>query len=185
MKRAIVTPAALDPGALADLKDWLGITIDADDAQLSALLRAGLDLCEDFTGIMPLQQDCEEVVPVRAEWTVLATRPVQAIVAVQGIPAEGSRFALPQGAYAIDLDADGSGRVRVNNPGSAGRIAVRFTAGFAPTWAGLPEALRHGVLRLAAHQYRQRESAGAAEGSPPAAIAALWRPWRRLRLRLA
>lgn len=182
MKRAIVTPAALDPGALADLKDWLGITIDADNAQLSALLRAGLDLCEDFTGLMPLQQDCEEVIPASGDWTRLSTRPVQSITAVEGLPAEGSRFALPQGAYAIDLDADGSGRVRVSNPGAAGRIAVCFAAGLAVSWAALPEALRHGVLRIAAHQYRQREDIATAADVPPAAVAALWRPWRRMRL---
>ncbi len=181
MKRAIVTPAALSPAALAELKDWLGITTPADDAQLAALLRAALDLCEDFTGIMPLQQDCEEVLPLFPGWQVLRTRPVQAITGVLGIPAEGARFALPLSSYAIDLDADGAGRVRMGHAGAAGRIAVRFTAGIAPDWASLPDALRHGVLRLAAFQYRQREGDSAAP-MPPAAVAALWRPWRRLRL---
>ena len=38
-----------------------------------------------------------------------------------------------------------------------------------------------GVLRLAAHQHRERESEGAAP-LPTAAVAALWRPWRRLRM---
>lgn len=182
MKRAIVTPATLDPGALADLKDWLGITLNGDDAQLRALLRISLDSCEDFTGTMPLLQDCEEVLPARGDWTRLATRPVQAITAVFGIPAEGSRFALPSDAYAVDLDADGTGRVRVTGPGSAGRIAVRFAAGLAAGWADLPDGLRHGVLRLAAHQYRQREDQGGPSAMPPAAITALWRPWRRMRL---
>lgn len=182
MKRAIVTPAALAPDALAELKDWLGITLAGDDAQLTALLRAAIELCEDFTGIMPLQQDCEEVLPMRSEWTTLATRPVQSINAVIGVPAEGSRFALPVNAYAIDLDADGGARVRVTAPGAAGRIAVGFTAGLASDWANLPDSLRHGVLRLAAHQYRAREDSAAAAVTPPAAVAALWRPWRRLRL---
>ncbi|MBS0481875.1 MAG: hypothetical protein JSR96_06910 [Proteobacteria bacterium] len=182
MKRAIVTPATLAPDALAELKDWLGITLAGDDAQLTALLRVSLDLCEHFTGIMPLQQDCEEVLPARGGWAALATRPVQTITAVVGIPAEGSRFALPAAAYALDLDADGAGRVRVTNPGSAGRIAVRFSAGLASGWADLPDALRHGMLRLAAHQYRAREDGASAQSVPPAAVAALWRPWRRLRL---
>lgn len=181
MKRAIVTPAALSPAALAELKDWLGITTPGDDAQLTALLRAALDLCEDFTGTMPLQQDCEENLPLSPTWQVLRTRPVQAITGVLGIPAEGARFALPLASYAIDLDAYGAGRVRIGNAGVAGRIAVRFTAGIAPDWASLPDALRHGVLRLAAHQYRERE-AESAPAMPPAAVAALWRPWRRLRL---
>lgn len=181
MKRAIVTPAALSPEALAELKDWLGITTTGDDPQLEALLRASLELCEDFTGTMPLQQLCETVLPVRSGWMRLATGPVQAIAAVEGVPAEGARFALPVGDYAIDLDADGGGQVQVGNPGAAGRIAVRFTAGLSPDWASLPAALRHGTVRMAAHHYRSRE--GDAPGAlPPAAVAALWRPWRRLRL---
>lgn len=182
MKRAIVTPATLAPAALAELKDWLGITTAGDDAQLAALLAMALELCEDFTGTMPLQQVCEEVLPATPAWTALATRPVQAIVAVQGVPGTGAPFALPTGDYRIELDADGGGRVAVVNPGSATRIAVRLTAGLAADWTALPAALRHGVLRLAAHQYRQREGDGAPAACPPAAVAALWRPWRRLRL---
>ena len=181
MKRRIVTPAALPPAALAELKQWLGITTAQDDAPLAALLRAALETCEGFTGLMPLEAACEEVLPAQAGWQALATRPVQAIAAVEGIPAEGSRFALPAEAYAVELEADGTGRVVVFQQGAAGRIAVRFTAGLAATWTDLPESLRHGVLRLAAHQHREREGAGAAP-LPPAAIAALWRPWRRMRL---
>ncbi|MBN8483925.1 MAG: phage head-tail connector protein [Sphingomonadales bacterium] len=181
MKRAIVTPAVLAPAALVELKDWLGITTSGDDAQLTALLRAALETCEAFTGTMPLQQECEELLPVTSDWQALSTRPVEAITAVDGLPAEGARFALPVQNYAIELDADGGGRVLVTNPGAAGRIAVRFTAGLAPDWAGLPDGLRHGVLRLAAFQYREREGE-ATSALPPAAVAALWRPWRRLRL---
>lgn len=182
MKRAIVSPAAPQTAALAELKDWLGITTAGDDAQLAALLRAALELCEEFTGIMPLQQGCEEVLPARGDWQSLATRPIEAITGIDGIPAEGARFALPVADYAIELDADGGGRVRIENPGSAGRVAVQFTAGLAASWASLPEALRHGMLRLAAHQYRAREDGAQAASLPPASVAAQWRPWRRLRL---
>ncbi|MGH6786795.1 MAG: head-tail connector protein [Novosphingobium sp.] len=181
MKRTILTPAALAPAALAELKQWLGISTAPDDAPLTALLRLALDTCEDFTGTMPLQATCEEVLPVSSEWRTLTTRPVQAIALVEGIPAEGARFTLPSTGFALELDADGGARVRVISPGAAGRIAVRFVAGLAPDWASLPEALRHGAIRLAAHQHRQRED-GAAAPLPPAAVAALWRPWRRVRL---
>lgn len=181
MKRAIVSPAALAPGALAELKDWLGITTAGDDPQLAGLLRAALDLCEQFTGTMPLQQGCEELLPVVPGWQELTARPVQAITAVEGIPAEGARFALPAEAYAIELDGDGGGRMRIGNPGAAGRIAVRFVAGLAADWASLPDGLRHGVLRLAAFHYCHREEDGGT-ALPPAAVAALWRPWRRVRV---
>lgn len=182
MKRAIVTPATLAPTAVSDLKDWLGITTGSDDAQLGMLLRASIETCEAFTGLMPLQQVCEELLPASNEWLKLAALPVQAITLIEGVPAEGARFALPAADYEIELDHEDQGRVRVRNPGSAGRIAVRFTAGLAAGWSALPEALRHGIVRLAAHHYRSREDSAGISPSPPAAVTALWRPWRRLRL---
>lgn len=181
MHRVILTPATLPPSALAELKQWLGITTDRDDSLLAGLLAAALDICEAFTGQMPLQATCEEVLPASPGWHALATRPVQSITALDGLTADGTRFILSAGTYEIELDADGTGRVRLPMSGNETRIAVRFTAGIAPDWDSLPEALRHGLIRLAAHQHRERETSGAAP-LPPAAVAALWRPWRRLRL---
>ena len=159
MKRAIVTPAVLPPSALAEVKQWLGISTTHDDVLLGNLLRAALDMCAAFTG----------------------TAPVTAITGVEAISIGGVRTALTADAYALDLTADGTGRVAILSGGNASRFAVRFTAGLAADWSGLPEPLRHGMVRLAAHQHRERESSGAAS-VPPAAVAALWRPWRRLRL---
>ena len=181
MKRTIITPAVLAGAALDELKDWLAITTGGDDATLSALLRTTLETCEAFTGTMPLAQLCEEIVPANAAWQALATRPVQAVTWVEGIPASGPRFALPVADYAVDLEADGGARFRLVRTGDADRVAVRFTAGLAAGWDALPESLRHGVLRLAAHHFRQRES-DAPQAMPPAAVAALWRPWRRMRV---
>jgi uncharacterized phiE125 gp8 family phage protein len=181
MKRAIIVPAVLAGAALDELKEWLAITTSKDDAALTALLNAALEMCEAFTGQMPLEATCEEVLPADSVWRGLQTRPVQAVTGVEGIPAEGARFALAAGDYAIDLDADGGAHVRVIHQGAAGRIAVSFVAGLAPDWAGLPDGLRHGVVRLAADAYRRRDGDGAG-AQPPAAVAALWRPWRRMRL---
>ena len=181
MKRAIITPAVLAGAALAELKAWLAITIPDDDAALTALLRTALETCEAFTGAMPLAQLCEEIVPASTAWRGLATRPVQAVTWVEGIPEAGARFALSVADYAIDLSADGGALFRLVQKGAADRVAVRFTAGLAAGWADLPDGLRHGVLRLAAHHYRQRES-DSPQLMPPAAVAALWRPWRRVRV---
>jgi len=181
MKRAIVVPPAPAPDALAELKQWLALSGAREDALLERLIGAALDLFEAFTGQIALEATCEEVLGTTREWRDLASQPIQAVVAVEGIPPDGARFPLPADAYMLELDPDGGARVRVIDPGAAGRIAVRFVAGLAPTWADLPESVRHGVVRLAAHQHRQRDS-GAAEPLPPAAVAALWRPWRRVRL---
>ena len=181
MTRAIIVPPMPSPEALGELKQWLALTGSREDAMLERLIGAALELCEGFTGQLPLEATCEEVLGVSPGWQPLATRPVQAILSVEGIPAEGARVPLAADAYAIELDCDGGARVRVTNPGTAGRIAVRFVAGLAPNWNGLPESLRHGVIRLAAHQHRARES-NAADPISPAAVTALWRPWRRMRL---
>lgn len=180
MQRTIVTPAELPGAALDELKQWLAIRTAADDAALTALLRTALEMCEAFTGAMPIACGCEEVLPASGDWQTLATRPVQSISSVEGVAADGARYPLTPDSHAIELEADGAGLVRITSQASTSRVAVRFTAGLAPAWELLPEALRHGVVRLAAHHWRMRDSA--ADSGPPAAVAALWRPWRRMRL---
>jgi uncharacterized phiE125 gp8 family phage protein len=183
MKRAIVTPAEMAGAALDELKSWLAITTTRDDAYLVTLLHAALDMCEAFTGLMPLAATCEEVLTADAGWHVLRTRPVQAILEVRRPPrgGAGTGAMLPPADYAIDLDADGGGRVRLLRE-SAGGVVVRFAAGMAGDWAAVPASLRHGIVRLAADQFEQRGTA-AARNAPPACVVALWQPWRRLRLR--
>ena len=181
MKRAIVVPAILAGAALDELKGWLAITTSSDDATLTALLRAALEMCEAFTGQVPLEALYEETLPATSEWQLLATRPIMAVIGVEAFAESNQRAPLPATDYAFELEADGSARVRIMRVGGASRFAVHFTAGLAADWASLPEGLRHGVLRFAAHLYRQRDGDDA-RNAPPAAVAALWQPWRRMRL---
>ncbi len=122
-----------------------------------------------------------ETVPAQPGWRRLARTPVVAITALEALPAEGDGVVLALGAYAVDIDAAGDGWVRIVAPGGAARIAVTYSAGLATGWGGLPEPLRQGIVRLASHLFAHRDADD--EGAPPAAVAALWRPWRRMRLR--
>jgi len=181
MTRTILVPPAFPAAALGQLKQWLAITTDAEDEALGALIRSALEICEAFTGHMLLEAECEEILPAcRGTWQNLSSRPVQAILGAEGIPPEGARYPLAADTYAAELEADGSAKFRLLHQGTAGRIALRYTAGLAADWEALPEALRHGVIRLAAHMYRLRADDGAPP--PPAAVIALWRPWRRYHL---
>lgn len=179
---AMVTsePAALAPLALAEVKAHLHITRDTDDAVLTGHLRSAAALCEQFIGQSLLQRPHRETLAVARDWQMLGTQPVLSITGVTGIAVDGSRFALPSDAYAITLDGDGSGRVRVLRPGSASRIEVQFSAGIAAHWGELPEPLRQGIVRLAAHVHLARDGDG--DAAPPASVSALWRPWRVVRL---
>ena len=59
-------------------------------------------------------------------------------------------------------------------------VGVVADSALAEDWADVAAPLREGIIRFAAHLYRDRD--GASEREPPAAVAALWRPWRALRL---
>ncbi|MCY1670806.1 hypothetical protein OVA07_07225 [Novosphingobium sp. SL115] len=182
MMRAIIAPPALSSAAITELKAWLGVTRSTEDAELTMLIRAGLETCEGFTGTMPLQSGCEQVLRADGEWQVLAASPVQAITSLAALDLNGQRTALAAGAYEFDIDANGHGRVRLTRPIDQARVVVVFSAGMAANWEALPDAIRHGILRLAAHQHRARDDERKADAMPPAVVAALWRPWRRMRI---
>lgn len=180
MQRTITLPADLSGTALTELKQWLGVSQPGEDSLLAGLLHASLDLCEGFTRQLPLETGFEEIVPASSQWQCLETRPVRAITAVAAMGQHGARVPLASGQYEIELDAAGVGRVRLLAPVEVRSIAVSFVAGIAPDWPSMPDGLRHGVIRAAAHLYRDRD--GAQVDAPPSSIAVLWRPWRLLRI---
>lgn len=178
---SVIGPPALD-SAVAEVKALLRLEGEAGDALVGRLVASATALCEAFTGQWLLAREGSQAMPANGQWQRLAASPVVAVIGVDAWAEGGEPVPLASDAYATDIDADGDGWIRVSDAGGARRVRARFEAGMAETWDGLPEALRHGVLRLAAYLYSQRE-AGAAPAEPPAAVTALWRPWRRMRLR--
>jgi uncharacterized phiE125 gp8 family phage protein len=177
MMRADPPPA--DAQAIADAKAYLRIAGGDEDALIARLIAVAIGHGESFTGQLLIARSVDEVLAGLPVWQRLGGTPVAAIQAVQSAPIAGDPAALPVDGYAIDIDAAGDGWVRVTAP-ALPRVSVRYTAGIAPDWSSLPDAIRQGAVRLAAHLYTHRDAAD--EGSPPAAVAALWRPWRRMRL---
>jgi uncharacterized phiE125 gp8 family phage protein len=165
--------------ALDEVKAFLRIEGSAEDAPIAGFIRSAADSCEAFTGRVLIARDAREVVAANGGWMRLAAGPVRSIDAVAGVGADGAEAALAAEDHAIDVDAAGDGWVRVARSAGAKRAAVRFTAGVAEDWNGVPEPLRQGIVRLAAHLYGAR---GESEAPVPASVAALWRPWRRLRV---
>lgn len=180
MQRIIVQPPAPGEAALAELKHWLGISRPNDDDVLGALLDTSLALCEAFTGKAPLRQRVEETIPLCGVWHELVSRPVHEVTGAALIAADGTRAALGPLSEALEWRIGGSACVRLLRPLEGAALAVELDVGIAADWAGLPAPLRHGVIRLAAHHFRDRESKSSAV--PPASVTALWRPWREVRL---
>lgn len=180
MKRSIVQPADVSGAPLDELKQWLGITRDAQDNELIGLLQSSLELCEAFTGQIPLEATCEEYLPASTQWIRLSPRPVRAITAVDQIGTDNARMTLPAASYEIDIDADAIGQVRLASPISSELIVATYVAGVADDWSTLPAGLKHGTIRLAAHHFLTRDKGD--DQPPPAAVTALWRPWKLVRL---
>jgi uncharacterized phiE125 gp8 family phage protein len=172
----------LVPGAaaLAAAKAYLRVVGSDEDAMIERLIGSAAELCERFVGQSLLARSFSETLELSGAWMRLGVGPVQAISAVEGVPADGPAFSLAAESYAIDIDARGDGWVRVTRAGDAVRIRVTYQAGLAAEWALLPEALRQGIVRLVAHFFTHRDAV--VDAGPPAAVTALWRPWRRIRL---
>ena len=88
--RQVLATGDLAP-ALAELKHWLGITRTADDAQLAALIGAGVEACERFTGLTPLASTIEETRDASHEWAWLTTQPIVQVVRIEALADDGTR----------------------------------------------------------------------------------------------
>lgn len=165
---------------LEALKAHLRIVGSDEDALLAAAMRSASSLCEEFTRLALIEREVVEILPAQPCWTRLAQAPVRAIASVSALSPSGVVEALPAGDHAIDIDAAGDGWVRVIRS-ATGRVQVVHRAGQAADWNGVPEPLRQGIIRMAAHLYTHRD--GEDGRGPPAAVTALWLPYRRLRLR--
>ncbi|MEP7350522.1 MAG: hypothetical protein ABI668_11330 [Sphingorhabdus sp.] len=174
-----IDPLGLDSVMLDEARAYLRLESGEEDAPLAAIILAAIGHAEGFIGQLVVRRGVRQILPSSATWQRLGAGPVQAVTVVTGIPAEGATFALMPSAYAVDIDINGDGHIRVMQPGSAGRVEVAYQAGLAAEWAELPEALRLGILRLTAHLHAHRDASD--DSGPPAAVAVLLRPWRRVR----
>lgn len=158
--------------AVAAVKALLRVSATDEDALIAAFAETALGLAEQFIGQVTVARAMRETLPASAAWQSLGAVPVRSIAGVER--SDGTPLAAD--CFAVDIDADGDGWVRLVAVGSERVVAVRFTAGMADDWAGLPMPLRQGVALLAAYLFDARDTAA----PPPAAVTALWRPFRRI-----
>lgn len=166
------------PIALAELKAFLRISVSDEDALLAGLVRAAAELCEAFVGRALIARTVEEVAASATVRIRLGAGPVRAIESVAALDEDGMATLLGAAAFVAEIDAGGEGVVTLRQPVETRRLRITYRAGMAADWNGVPEMLRHGIVRLGAQYYLRRGETKDAE--VPAAVTALWRPWRRL-----
>lgn len=171
-------PEAVVAAAAEAVRAYLRGGASEADGLVEQMAASAIALFEAFAGRVLIVRECRETVPSDARWRRLESTPVRSISAVEGLPAEGPAFVMPAGGYAVDLDASGDGWVRVTLAGVAGRVRMTLTAGDCADWGAVPGPIAQGIVLLAAHMIEGRS----AEDTPPAAVSALWRPYRRMRI---
>lgn len=159
---------------LAEAQAFARIETGEEEALGAGLIRSASALCEAFIGQVVIERPFAEQLPASSDWQRLTVAPVRSI---DGVMHGNSPLAAT--AYATDIDSHGCGWVRVADPAVKGTIEMIGRAGMATTQNGVPEPIRQGVLRLVAHLFSVRDGNG---GEIPAAVTALWRPYRRMRL---
>jgi uncharacterized phiE125 gp8 family phage protein len=170
---------ALPIVAMSEAQAYVRIETGEEEAVLAGLIRTASALCESFINQVVIARDFAMDLPVSGAWERLPVTPVRSIGEVDRIDPNGSAAPLASDSYAIDIDSAGDGWVRVSQGDGATRVRVAGRAGLADDENGVPEPIRHGVLRLVAHMFTTRDGEG---GEPPAAVTALWRPYRRMRI---
>lgn len=162
---------------LSEAQAYVRVETGEEEALLAGLIRTASALCEAFFNQVVIARPFQQVLVGTGAWQPLQAAPVRAIIAVEQLSVVGAAEPIASDAYAVDIDQAGEGWIRL---GAGTRVRVTGEAGLATDCNGVPEPLRQGVLRLVAHLFANRDGSS---GEPPAAVTALWRPYRRLRLR--
>jgi uncharacterized phiE125 gp8 family phage protein len=165
--------------SLSEAQAYLRIETGEEEALLAGLIRSASGLCEAFINQVVIARNFTVDLPAGCTWERLPVGPVRSITEVESVDSNGTATPLASGTYAIDIDSTGDGWVRLTQATIASRLRISGTAGMADDENGVPEPVRQGVLRLVAHMFTDRDGQG---GEPPAAVTALWRPYRRLRM---
>ena len=162
--------------AVAEVKGALRIASDDDDALIAAFAETALGLAERFLGRVLIVRAMTERLAASRCWQTLGAVPVMAINDVEDD--DGSPLAVED--YAIDIDVEAAGWIRVTGD-EVTRVEVTYHAGWIGGWGLIPAPVRQGVVLLAAHLHAERD----ASAPPPAAVTALWRPFRAIALERA
>ena len=164
------------PVSLEDARAWMRLGAVEEDAAIERLIAAATNICEAFIGQWLIIREGSEVVPLRGAAARLVAVPVGGVDAVARIAAGGDEAPLEAAHYRVTI-VDGAASISVTGASAGTQLRIAYRAGLAVDAAGVPEAIRHGILRMVQHLYEARDGSGEA---PPAMVAALWQPWRRM-----
>lgn len=166
---------------IEELKAFLRIEDAGEDALLAGLMRAATEAVEAWLGWRLIAREISERGCVKDGSMRLGATPVQSVSSVALVGHEGIEEIMPAGQWMLDVSRFGAATLSFTGVGEGAKVVARYLAGLADEWNGLPEPVRLGVLRAAAHFHTHRD--GTDDVGLPPAVARLVSPWRVKRLR--
>ncbi len=188
MPMLLLAGPAAEPWTVADLKSFLRVEHDADDAVIASLLTAARAQIEAATGKTLLAQRWRLVLDAwpRDGRIVLRGGPLRALIAVRSYDERGYAHGLDLDSFVLDL----AGGVIASPPWALpepGRdvagIELDLELGYGTAPDDVPAPLRHAVRTLVAQWYDNR--AGAVDASAavlPGGVAAMIAGYRTVAL---
>lgn len=179
-----ITPVAIEPITLADVRQHLRLFEDAaEDDLLLGLVKTARVYCENYTR-RALAEQTLEIYQDRfsgADPILLPYPPLLSVVEIGYTDSTGQETILSASDYVVDTAYE-PGRVMpaygtawpVFTPYPSSPIRIRFVAGYAV----LPEPIRQALLLLVGHWYENREATGTAKDQTAFSVHALLASYR-------
>ena len=186
MTTALVTPPALEPLTLAEVKAHLRIDHAHEDVLLADLLSAARRHVEQAVGVSLITQIWRQYADAVPDGGLrLAVRPAQAIEAVTAFAADGTPRVLASSQYHL-LRGNGTARLVVHTEpvSCANGLEIDVRAGFGDLGVDVPDTLKRAILLLCAHWYEFRGVVHPSQQpvSMPPGFDVLVAPFREVRL---
>lgn len=175
MRLTLITPPAVEPVSLSEMKAHLRVDIDEEDALISGLIRAATAKLDGRTGrlgrCLILQQYRLSLAAFPDE-IAIPLAPVQSIDRVEYVDATGMPRVLDADTYRVVGLADENGTTVFRPyggawPRSAGgpeAVQITFTAGYGEAAEDVPDQIRQAIRMHVAHLYDNRAAVASGNG---------------------
>ena len=159
----LIKPAQHEPIVLSEVRDYLKIETEQEDALLLGLISAARRACETYIGRFLIAQEwCLTLNGFSEKGCDIPFSPVMEIIKIE-IMGDDAFEEVPKDYYYLDKSslmprvAFENGRnmpeVKVSHSG----IKIYFKVGFGEDWNAVPEDIRQGILYWISAVYEHRE----------------------------
>ncbi|MEM4234908.1 MAG: head-tail connector protein [Candidatus Methanomethylicaceae archaeon] len=185
----LLTPPAVEPISLSEIKLHLRIDGTSEDTLLNVLITTARQHVEAITRRALIQQQWQLILD--DWWDDVLELPLPPLISVDSLTykdASGGINTMPSSDYIYETV--GIGRLRLAKGKSfpsvelysIGAIKITFTAGYGSDGVDVPEPIRHAIRLLVGHYYENREAVIVERGANimqlPVAVDALLAPFR-------